>query len=255
MYKIGITLVIIFGVLFYMYSGVSRAGIYEEKIASLSTPHHLEDVNQSIENIEIVAFYLVPRERSINQKWKQSLEIALQELSDFHEVQSGGRSSITYRIIPRPVIGENSSGAYDVLPIEHNSTQALFSISSEIQKRLEDKNGDLYTPELEQNEGSYRVYVVLFEGSGAGGAENIALVARSFLTSDIYTHIGSTILAHEFYHTLGVKDQYEIAAAVLAENVIIPRSISRSNDIMGLGVTRPIRDTYISRDTLRAMGI
>jgi hypothetical protein len=258
MHKIIATLIVIFLALSYMYvGGFGRIAPYAEEVAERKVPHHAKDRSQLIEHIDVVALYFVPKDRvgRTYLSWKEPLEKALGELTEFHRLQTAGKSSISFHVIPNPVIGERDAQIYDVPPVKHGNAEALFAVSSEIKKRVEHIDGDLYDPLIKADSGDYRVYILMYEGEGASGALNTALLSSSFFKNKSYENINSTILAHEFYHTLGLEDQYELTSLVLAEDAVLPRSIPHSSDIMGLGILSPISDTYISQSLISNIGI
>jgi len=64
------------------------------------------------------------------------------------------------------------------------------------------------------------------------------------LSEPQYKNISASIIAHEFYHTLGFPDKY---------NTVTGSAFSE--DIMGLGRLRPIEETFIDSDILKRAGL
>ena len=69
------------------------------------------------------------------------------------------------------------------------------------------------------------------------------LLNREFLAG-IHGSFGGSILAHEFYHTIGIPDSY-----------IPPKAVPTSQDIMGLGRFKPLNKTYLSHESLKELGL
>lgn len=238
---------LVFGVLIWINFGVGVPDIYSEEINELAPPHRYNDSRQSIGIIKIVSLYFVPQNRISQQSvnWKNPLEQNLKKMQEFHSLQFQRRSIIKYEILDKPIIGLLDNLEYDSDSTQHGNPEGLRRISAEIEKRLINPGGDLYRPDLAKgNPSEYRVFLILYEGVGASGSENIALASNTFMIDPQYESTRTTIIAHEIYHTLGIPDFYEI-----------PTAIPTSFDIMGLGLSRPIDKTFISRETLKKMGI
>ena len=86
--------------------------------------------------------------------------------------------------------------------------------------------------------------MVMYEGVGASGGGDIALVSRVFLSDPAYQTYGNTFWVHEFYHTLGLLDGYDIETG-----------ISTTEDIMGLGRFQTLSHTYLSAASLAQLGL
>ena len=142
-----------------------------------------------------------------------------------------------------------------ILGIDLGTTNSAMAVMEGGEPRvIENKEGNRTTPSvvavsksgerLVGNEGVYCVIVIIYEGIGASGSENVALLSRIFLTDSQYSATAATLLAHEFYHTLGLPDAYDIITAV-----------PFSQDIMGLGRFKPIEKTYLDKDNLIQLGL
>lgn len=225
-----------------MYFWIGVPTIYEEDFVS-GTPHRLGDPNRSISHIQIRAFYFVPQDRQNDLliQWPAVLEEHLKELQEFHALQFQNKSALAYRIYPEAVIGDEPGLFYDTEVTQHGNPEALRRIVAELERRF---------PEIRQGEGTsvekgvYDVIVILYEGVGASGGDNAALLSRTFFSDPQYKDVASTLLTHEFYHTLGIPDGYEPETA-------IPTTF----DIMGLGRSRSLLRAYFDRKTLKEMGI
>lgn len=238
--------VLVFGALIWINFGVGVETVYKEEIPKPATPHIYNSPSQSIANIEILALYFVPKNKTHQQidNWKEILEKNIKQLQEFHDLQFQGRSKVSYKILGKPVTGNKINLEYDTNVTQHGNPEGLRRISNELVYRFSSQ-GDLYQPELVNKDSSaYKVILILYEGVGASGGEDVALVSRTFFTDPQYSNIAATTMVHEFYHTLGLPDAYEI-----------PSAMPTSLDIMGLGLLRPLERNYISRESLKGMGI
>lgn len=269
---------IIFSALGAMYFWVGTPKVYSGDFVEFGTPHIYNDPARTILNIKVAAFYFVPQNKigEISDDWLEVLMVSLEKLKEFHSVQFQQRSGVEYEIYPKPVIGLKDSIEYDTESTQAGNPQALLKISQELESRVFKGNGDLYNPSLfNARAGDFPVLAIIYEGVGAVGgliydsdlktrkeiakefdlAEDIIhivdiehfdgffLVNREFLSREEYKDFGVSIFSHEFYHTLGIPDQYKEY-----------KSIPTSQDIMGSGRFRPIEKTYINRETLKNLG-
>jgi len=277
-YIVGV-LFLVFGALGAMYFGIAQPTVYSEDFAELPIPHSYGDSNRPIPEISIAAIYFVPQNKQDNiaQNWKELLEDSLQKLQKFHEIQFLGRSRINYNIYPKPVIGLRESIAYDTDNTQYGNPQALRNISEEIDKRIFDPEGDLFLSDFASfYKDSYPVLAVVYEGVGAVGgviyesefelasdiakkldlpeasifivdveaADGFFLINRDFFDNPEFGQVGRTLFMHEFYHTIGVPDAYEV-----------PSNVPTSQDIMGSGRFKQLEETYIDKKTLKKLGL
>ncbi len=193
----------------------------------VSPVHKSITTNDTIEvpfkSVAIAAFYFVPKDREdrISPQWKQDIESGLKQLQEFHTVQFSGQSNIVYSIYKEPVIGVLDGLDYDTENTARGNPSALRRVAIELENRFP----------LQDNE----LRVIIYEGVGASSSENVAFLSSTFLFQDSYKNsYGPTFLAHEFYHTLGIHNNYD--------NIT---GIASSNDIMGLGRFRQLKHTYL----------
>ncbi len=229
-----------------IYFKIGQPTIYLESKFSIPSPHLYNDTKQSIKKIHLVAVYFVPKNKQpvSEMLWKNSLEEVIAKLRLFHAVAFRDRSKISYSIYPRVVIGEKDNLIYDTNVTDQGNPEALRNVQAELETRLLTKGGDLYDISVMGDEKDYTALYILYEGVGAAGASKTALLNRKFLTEIEYQSIGSTLFAHEFYHTLDIPDQYQITD-----------NVSTSNDIMGLGRFQPLEYTFLDNETLAKLGL
>lgn len=271
-------LISIAGVLAWMLWGIGVPDIYSEELPKSSVLHAVGNLEKSIEEIEIAAFYFVPKNKKANQleNWNELLEKHLNKLVDFHSIQFRNRSSVVYKIYPKVVVGLEENIVYDTNNTQNGNPQALIHVAEELAVRVFRKDGDLFDAEFsEKRPNAYPVMAILYEGVGASGgiihnskldtadeiAEELGLLESTIFVLDIDAvdgffilnqtflandedSVGTSLMAHEFYHTLGISDQY-----------IAPKAVPTSQDIMGLGRLRPIEKTYLSRGALNEFGM
>lgn len=275
-----ITLAIIFGALFFTNFFIGAQRIYKETMPELKAPHLYKNSEKNIDKIKIFVFYFVPKNK-INRaidNWHQILEEKLKKLQEFHSLQLQGRSGVLFEIYPKPVIGFKNSFDYDSSVTQYGNPHALMDVSEEIEKRVFSKDGDLFRNDFPTvASGAYPVLGIVYESVGAiggivkessgrdirGVAKELGflesavfnveikhvggffLLSRLFLTGEEYADFAATLFTHEFYHTLGIPDAYKN----------FPKDTPISQDIMGLGRQKPLDKTFISRSTLKELGL
>lgn len=276
-YLIGI-LLLIFGVLFWMYFWVGVPSVVPNDMPEPPALHFYGDTGRPLGEIMVYAVYFVPENKKalIAENWRGLLETNLAKLRAFHSVQFGGRSQTQYRIYPDPVVGMSESTAYDTDDTANGNPRALITIAQELEKRVFNSSGDRFRSDFAGRPiDAYPVMMVLYEGVGASGGmifesesesageianklglsesvvfpidikavDGFFLMNREFLTGS-YGPFGASLLAHEFYHTIGLPDQYDI-----------PGGTPLSPDLMGSGRFLPIEKTHLGRDLLRQLGL
>ncbi len=192
----------------------------------------------SVAKIKLKVFYVVPKDKtnSIYANFYSVTEKALKEAVDFHRSQFRKYSELTYDIYPEPLFMSEDSLFYNTENTNHGNPEGLRNIIPEIERTKTDF--------LKHNKDEFLVIGVIYEGVGASGAEEAFLLSRTFLSEDQYQPIASTFLYHEFGHSLGLPDQYDLETGV-----------PYSNDIMGGGREKPIDINYIDKDLLKEMGV
>jgi len=276
-YIVGV-LVLISGVLLWMVWGIGVPEIYYEELKGQATPHLSGDPSRSLEYIHVYALYFVPKNKTENriENWYSLLEEHLQQLADFHSLQFQNQSQITYTIYPEAVAGLEESPVYDTDNTGQGNPRALVHIAEELEERMFKRGGDLFDESfVKRSENAHSVMGIFYEGVGASGGviyeseletsreiaqelglaestifildiegvDGFFLLNKDYLTGKVGP-FGTSFLAHEFYHTLGISDQY-----------IAPKATPTSQDIMGLGRLRPLEKTYLSRSTLKELGL
>lgn len=242
-----ILLAVIAAALIGMYRLGSSTDVYRQEQAAIPHPHRFNQPSQSIDRIEIKAFYVVPKNKTDRAipDWQKIIDQNLQKLAAFHHTQLRGLSSLTFQVYPEIVIGREENSIYDTDVTQHGNPAALQTIAKELEERVFLPSGDLYREDFSAAKpNTYQVLYIIYEGVGASGSENIAILSRSFLTDPQYTMRGQTYLTHEFYHTLGLPDAYDIPSAVPAKD-----------DLMGSGRERPLDQTYISPEFIKGFGL
>lgn len=227
----------------WIFTGLGDKFPYQETPAGLVIPHAYDDPEVAIRDIHITAYYFVSANKAVNAgdtSWKEPLTHALDSLVRFHELQFAGSSHITYSIHPTPIIGSQPNTFYDTDDTDHGNPHALIAIADEIMQA----NIAPQTPE-----GTYPVMYIIYDGVGASGMRvdrsYAALLNRRFLTDPAYVDIRETLVAHEFYHTIGIPDGY-----------VLSTGTSTVPDLMGLGRSvRPLKYNYLDRESLRHMGL
>ncbi len=216
--------------------------VYTEIYAPQSV-HAYNNPEQLLNNIHVRFVYFVPKNKTPvdGGTWRELADSELRKLIAFHELQFHELSNITYEIYPSAVIGLEDNIYYDTAFTNDGNPEALKNISNEIAMRMS-TDGDLSL--IKPKEGAYNVTYILYEGVGASAGGNVALISRKFLTMPEYELVSSSLFAHEFYHTLGLADDYQKQT-----------DISTSEDIMGLGRFRDINRVFIDPLKLKQFGL
>lgn len=270
---------LVFGALAAMYFYIGVPKIYKEAYPALPTPHFYKNQERSISKIKIAAVYFVPKNKSefLSGNWKEILEPNLKKLQEFHNLQFREQSKIIYEIYPEPIIGLKDTIEYDTENSNRGNPFGLLSISEEIERRVFNSGGDLFIPDFfKADDDAYPVLAIMYEGVGASGGiayssdlESVIDIAReldlpesmvykidvesvdgffliniAFLRDAEYLIESASLFSHEFYHTIGVPDAYNILTG-----------IDTSQDIMGLGRHRLLEKTYLNKDTMKQFGL
>ena len=191
----------------------------------------------SIEDIELKIFYAVPKNRigKISDDWQSAILGVMPDVLRFHNLQFRGFSKIAYEIYPEPVILEQNNSFYDTEDTNRGNPAALQKIPEELERR--------FSNFLEVDDKNFLAMAIIYEGVGASGSAQVMLLSRVFLTDPQYAAFKSSLFYHEFGHTLGLPDLYDLTTGQ-----------PFSNDIMGSGRRKPIDITYIARSLLKEMG-
>ena len=236
-----IVLALIFAVLLFLYVTISSPLVYRETVSFSADPHLYNNPDRSIKNIKMYAFYFVPKNRAVSQfaEWKKVLRSGLEKLVAFHSLQLRQTSRVYYTIYPESVIGLQDDAIYDTAITQYGNSQALVRVAEEIEDRVFDPEGDLYRQDYSPaQKGEYPILLILYEGVGASGGiiydsklksvsevaqkldlpesvihpveiktvDSFLLLNREYMTQTQNADIGTTLLIHEFYHTLGVPE-------------------------------------------------
>ena len=248
-------------------------------VRSESKIHAFHNPDSNLEKIRIRAFYVVPQNKTADavSNWKEFLETSLAKAAEFHKIQFREKSALNYDIYPEPVILEKNNIFYDTKTTKYGNPKALIGIANELEKRVFRKDGDLYNENFSQRSASeYPVLGIIYEGVGAAGgviyeselestveiakklglpesviykvdvesADGFFILSRTFLTDAEYRFNGVTNFYHEFAHTFGLPDGYDLETGV-----------SSTFDIMGEGRKKPIEIMYLDRKFTRALGL
>lgn len=195
--------------------------------------HYYNDETKSLSNVNIKVFYFVPRDRLKNiDNWnfKEVLSKNLEEIKSFHKLQFEGLSNLNYELYPEPIIGLKETSFYDGFDTRFGNPHALETASEELKNKFSQDNS---------------IFIIVYEGVGASGSEGLAagIMASGYFTKESQKDLASSILYHEFAHTLGLPDAYDHE-----------KNIPSSNDIMGVGRNKPLKITYLSQDVKEKLG-
>lgn len=234
-----------------LFAGVTKTK--PKPVLKTISPYMFENEQVSIEKISLTVIYFIPKDATEKkyEGWKIATESHLKKLLDFHVLQFENTSKITYDLFPEIIIGEKTTSEYEKL-LDYDNPDAVTIVKDELIKRAIVSKEDIL--QNKNNNGVRKVYLVVFEGNGGAGNDNFCLISRSYLTDNDYQETGSTFLAHEFYHTLGLVDNYTIAMYAYKDNEQFPVSLVTKKDIMGQ-VNIPLSRTYIDNSTLKKMGL
>ncbi len=212
---------------------------YREERATATNIHAYDDARSSIKEILLTVYYFVPANKiddAADTSWKAPMMQALENIKLFHDMQFGGRSHFSYVIHPTAVVGKQTNMFYDSTDTTRGNPHAIESISEEL-KDIEHVSST--------QSGIYHVIYIVYDGVGASGMSHAALINRRFLTDSSYDYVRESLIAHEFYHSLGIPDGYDQSTGT-----------STTPDLMGLGrTTRDLKSNFLEHDTLAHLGI
>lgn len=208
----------------------------ETPLVKKIAPHFYRNPLTDISRINLKVFYAVPQNKIPLEGWPALLEPVLVDSEKFHKVQFRGISELHYDIASQPFLLERESGFYDTGNTDRGNPEGLKNIFSEIKRRVP----GIFEPAG----GAFTVVAIVYEGVGASGTDGAMILSRTFLSDGQYRDFRSSLFYHEFGHTLGLPDRYDLE-----------HSIPYSNDIMGAGRRKSIELTYIDMELLREMGL
>jgi len=222
--------------------------LHTQNLPSHPAPRHYIDSSLKLDEIKVSVVYFVPKNKIsfFNEELFNSARRSLEKLRAFHLIQFDSRSQLSFEIFPETVAGQSDSLDYDSEFTQHGNPHAISRVTEELESRFE------FVRNIRNNSGLssaggrqvYQVLLIIYEGVGASGSENVALISRKFLTELQFTENGASVLAHEFYHTLGIPDAYDLDSGY-----------AQSEDLMGRGRDRSLDRTYLDAVILRRMGI
>lgn len=209
-----------------------------EEAVSVPAPHAYGDPEAKIGKIGLKVFYAVPKNEvhGIPKDWQKQIERVLGEVANFHSAQFHQLSKLSSEVYPEPVILENDNGFYDTSDTNYGNPEGLRRIVPELERR--------FPVFLKPTEGSFSIIAVVYEGVGAAGAPNAMILSRDFLSDPDYLSVSSALFYHEFGHSLGLQEKYDLAT-----------NQPFSNDIMGRGRLRPLTTGYIDPASINEMGL
>lgn len=211
---------------------------------SPNTIHFFNDQDKKIENINLKIYYFVPKDKSAYNYSDLTLLLSsvAENLMFFHKSTFSSLSRIDYSIYKEPVFGFSNSDFYNGDNTNNGNPNALEAILKEIEMRGQ-AGGDL-ADFGRLNDSDFNVVYIIYEGIGASGASNVALLNRRYLTDPEYNENNSAYFAHEFYHTIGVPDGYDLSTGT-----------STSADLMGLLKDTDLKKNFLDNEITKNMGI
>lgn len=227
---------VISGFIFFILYYYKPINLYKR----FNTLHYYEVEDFKINKIKLLVFYFVPNDQIVDKNWKDLISQTLDEVKKFHQLEFKGLSLLDYNIYPRPILALNNSSFYDGSNTTGGNPNALNNSLKEINERVFRRNSDFYFEDFfQKDKEEFIIKVIIYEGVGAAGGHFAIILAKDFLK----TPEGSTILYHEFLHTLGVPDFYDYET-----------NLPYSDDIMGSGRRKKINETYIREEIKEKLG-
>lgn len=236
--KILITLVIFFIAIILLQNFRDDGRDFINRNEIIKNAHFYKSPAKSVAKIKLKVFYVVPTDKvnSIYGNFYLMTEKALKDIVRFHRFQFRQSSVLQYDIYPEPFFMKENSIFYNTENTNHGNPEGLRNIIPEIEETQKDF--------LKHKPDEFLIIGVIYEGVGASGAEGAFLLSRIFLSEEQYQPIASTLLYHEFGHSLGLPDQYDLKTGA-----------PYSNDIMGGGREKPIETSYIDKELLKELGV
>lgn len=234
---------IIFVVCLILAAAVFGVWYFRKAPSNISTnqttsikPHLYKDPSVDISQIDLKIFYVVPNNLQVAPEWRTQISSILTDIVKFHELQFHNTSKLTANLYPSPVILTHEDSFYDTQNTDYGNPQGLRNIVPELESRFPDF--------LKVPPGNYQATAIIYEGVGASGAENAMILSRTFLSGGEYNLDGASLFYHEFAHTFGVPDRYDLT-----------NNQPESGDIMGNGRFKPLDTNYLGSDILKDLGV
>lgn len=223
--------------LIYIYFQ-SKSGHEAPPVSGTYAAHYYQRPEISLKTIRLKVFYAVPanRAQSLDLKWRERLELVLEEARKFHELQFQGLSKLDYEVFPEPFMLERENQHYDTENTDRGNPEALKRVTAEIERR---EPSFLKAPS-----GEFMAIAIVYEGVGASGAEGAMIISRNFLANQEYEPVAAALLYHELGHTYGLPDRYDLETGE-----------PFSHDIMGSGRRKPLLTNYLDESLLRDLGV
>lgn len=205
---------------------------------SLNLPkaHAYKDPVIDISKIQLKIFYAVPKNQSVAPQWQDEINAVIPDVVNFHAIQFHNLSLVVPQIYPNPVILQNDDLFYDTNNTNFGNPEGLRRIVPELESR--------FPAFVKADRGEFATIAVVYEGVGASGSVGGMIFSRTFLEKDEYKLDRSSLFYHEFAHTFGLPDLYDLST-----------NVPSSDDIMGSGRYKPIETNFIGPELLADLGL
>jgi hypothetical protein len=219
------------------------AGFWYKKSPSLQSakvgvlkPHAYNDPKTDLSLIDLKVLYVVPKNTKPALDWQKDINVVLSDVVEFHKIQFHFSSDIKPEIYPTPVILEHDDTYYDTQNTNFGNPEGLKNIVPELERN--------YPQFLKASDNDFLAVAIIYEGVGAAGADGYMILSRTYLTKDEYRANRGALFYHEFAHTFGVPDRYDLT-----------NNDPYSGDVMGSGRYKPLDTNYLGRDIIFSLGL
>lgn len=264
LFLFGTAAILVCGLVVFQKNSSEAPQIYH--MPATPNVHLAGDLSVSLKKVRAKVVYFVPNDLGIvtSSDRMDLLYKTMDQEKNFFNFALDSALNFNYDIFPDSVTGIHDHHFYDATSTNHGNFHALITAREEIQNRIFNTSGDLYSEKfsaIDQNE--YNILIIIYGNTGASAlvVKNAAaansedvievndglpavLLSISFLTDPRYQQFGPTVLAHEIAHTLGLEDGYDLEnGAILTE------------DLMGAGRRQILSQTYISDKNKNLLGL
>lgn len=191
-------------------------------------------------------------------------EAILPKISEFHNREFKNLSEIDFRVYPDIVYGLRDGNYYEQDFLDVAAKTPLRFINHELHNRLFSSQGDLYNKGFVQGgDDTYEVIMIIYVANVPRVSFRDEILPLFAFTDDLEStrsflvyyplfknyELTAAAIYHELLHVMGVPEQYDLFSSDVLQQV------EARGDIMGIGASGFLLETYLGNDIKTNMGI